>query len=167
VLRNFVVDMGFDPNAIEASQRVSEPVVPPTAPELRESVVIAGIDNATVTNYMNLLNANDFDALIDLFLPDGALQAPFQRPIVGRDAILRFFREDCQNLKLLPERGVSEPSDGGFTQIKVTGRVQTPWFGAGVGMNVAWRFLLDPQGKIYFVAIDLLASPADLLAFAR
>jgi hypothetical protein len=167
VLRNFVVDMGFDPNKLEDSQRVSEPVVSPTAPELRESVVIEGIDNATVTNYMNLLNANDFDALIDLFLPDGALQAPFQRPIVGRDAILRFFREDCQNLKLLPERAVSEPSDGGFTQIKVTGRVQTPWFGAGVGMNVAWRFLLDPQGKIYFVAIDLLASPADLLAFAR
>jgi hypothetical protein len=167
VLRNFVVDMGFDPNKLEDSQRVSEPVVAPTAPELRESVVIEGIDNATVTNYMNLLNANDFDALIDLFLPDGALQAPFQRPIVGRDAILRFFREDCQNLKLLPERAVSEPSDGGFTQIKVTGRVQTPWFGAGVGMNVAWRFLLDPQGKIYFVAIDLLASPADLLAFAR
>ena len=152
VLRNFVVDMGFDPNKLDDSQRVSEPVVSPTAPELRESVVI---------------EANDFDALIDLFLPDGALQAPFQRPIVGRDAILRFFREDCQNLKLLPERAVSEPSDGGFTQIKVTGRVQTPWFGAGVGMNVAWRFLLDPQGKIYFVAIDLLASPADLLAFAR
>jgi hypothetical protein len=30
-----------------------------------------------------------------------------------------------------------------------------------------WRFLLDPQGKIYFVAIDLLASAADLLQFAR
>ena len=167
VLRNFVVDMGFDPNAIDEAQRVSEPVVPPTAQELRGTVVIEGIDNATVINYMNLLNANDFDALIDLFLPDGALQPPFQRPIVGRDAILRFFREDCQNLKLLPVRGVSEPSDGGFTQIKVTGSVQTPWFGAGVGMNVAWRFLLDPQGKIYFVAIDLLASAADLLAFAR
>lgn len=25
-------------------------------------------------------------------------------------------------------------------------------------MNVAWRFLLNPDGKIYFVAIDLLAS---------
>jgi hypothetical protein len=34
-------------------------------------------------------------------------------------------------------------------------------------MNVAWRFLLDPQGKIYFVAIDLLASPAELLQFRR
>ena len=86
---------------------------------------------------------------------------------MGRDAVLRFFREDCQNLQLLPDRGVTEPSDGGFTQIKVTGKVQTPWFGAGVGMNVAWRFLLDPQGKIYFVAIDLLASAAELLKFAR
>jgi hypothetical protein len=167
VLRNFVVDMGFDPAKVGEVERVSEPVVPPTAPEQRTSVSIEGIDNATVQSYMDLLNANDFDNLIELFLPDGALQPPFQRPIVGRDAVLRFFREDCQNLKLLPERGVSEPSDGGFTQIKVTGKVQTPWFGAGVGMNVAWRFLLDPQGKIYFVAIDLLASPAELLKFAR
>ncbi len=62
---------------------------------------------------------------------------------------------------------MSEASDGGFTQIKVTGKVQTPWFGAGVGMDVAWRFLLDPQGKIYFVAIDLLASPKELLNFIR
>ena len=167
VLRNFVVDMGFDPAKVGEAERVSEPVVPPTAPEQRTSVSIEGIDNATVQSYMDLLNANDFDNLIELVLPDGALQPPFQRPIVGRDAVLRFFREDCQNLKLLPERGVSEPSDGGFTQIKVTGKVQTPWFGAGVGMNVAWRFLLDPQGKIYFVAIDLLASPAELLKFAR
>ncbi len=167
VLRNFVVDMGFDPGKSAGVERVSEPIVLPTAPEQRSSVVIQGVDNATVIEYMNLLNANDFDNLIELFLPDGALQPPFQRPIVGRDAVLRFFREDCQNLKLLPDQGVTEPSDGGFTQIKVTGKVQTPWFGAGVGMNVAWRFLIDPQGKIYFVAIDLLASPAELLKFAR
>jgi hypothetical protein len=167
VLRNFVVDMGYDTDKIDSMQRVSEPVVAPTAQDQRSSVVIEGVDNTTVINYMNLLNANDFDNLIDLFLPDGALQPPFQRPIVGRDSILRFFREECQNLQLLPERGVIEPTEGGFTQIKVTGKVQTPWFGAGVGMNVAWRFLLDPAGKIYFVAIDLLASAADLLKFAR
>ncbi|MCX5949420.1 MAG: orange carotenoid-binding protein [Cyanobacteria bacterium] len=167
VLRNFVVDMGFDPGKTAAVERVSEPMVAPTALAERSNVVIEGVDNATVINYMNLLNANDFDNLIELFLPDGALQAPFQRPIVGRDAVLRFFREDCQNLQLLPDRGVTEPSDDGFTQIKVTGKVQTPWFGAGVGMNVAWRFLLDPQGKIYFVAIDLLASAAELLKFSR
>jgi hypothetical protein len=166
LLRNFVVDMGFDPAKGEG-QRVSEPVVPPTPEQLRKKVFIEGVINPTVTSYMELLNANDFNNLIDLFLADGALQAPFQKPIVGRTAILRFFTEDCQNLKLLPERGYAEPGEDGFTQIKVTGKVQTPWFGANVGMNVAWRFLLNPEGKIYFVAIDLLASPAELLNFRR
>ena len=166
LLRNFVVDMGYSPEK-GVGQRVMEPVAPPTPEQLRKKVFIEGVINPTVNSYMDLLNANDFDALIELFLSDGALQPPFQKPIVGSDAILRFFREDCQNLKLLPERGYTEPTEGGFTQIKVTGKVQTPWFGAGVGMNVAWRFLLNPEGKIYFVAIDLLASPAELLKFAR
>ena len=61
----------------------------------------------------------------------------------------------------------SHAADDDFTQIKVTGKCQTPWFGANVGMNIAWRFLLDPQGKIFFVAIDLLASPKELLNLAR
>jgi Orange carotenoid protein, N-terminal/Nuclear transport factor 2 (NTF2) domain len=167
VLRNMVVDLGFDPNKMGAYQRVSEPVVAPTEMAQRVKVTIEGIDNPTVLSYMDNLNANDFDALIELFTPDGALQPPFQRPIVGKEAVLRFFREDCQNLKLLPERGIFEPAEGGFTQIKVTGKVQTPWFGASVGMNMSWRFLLDPAGKIFFVAIDLLASPKELLNLAR
>ncbi len=166
LLRNFVADMGYDPAKGEG-QRVMEPVVAPTAQEQRSQVFIEGVINATVNSYMDLLNANDFDSLIQLFLPDGALQPPFQRPIVGTDAILRFFREECQNLRLMPERGYSEPAEGGFNQVKVTGKVQTPWFGAAVGMNVAWRFLLDPAGRIYFVAIDLLASPAELLKLGR
>ena len=166
LLRNFVVDMGYDPAKGEG-QRVMEPVVAPTPEELRKRVFIEGVINPTVNAYMDRLNANDFDALIDLFLADGALQPPFQKPIVGREAILRFFREDCQNLRLLPERGYAEPTEGEYTQIKVTGKVQTPWFGAGIGMNVAWRFLLNPEGQIYFVAIDLLASPAELLKLAR
>lgn len=164
VLRNAVADMGF---ASGTTQTVAEPVVPPKDMNQRTEVAIAGVTNPTVLSYMNNLNANDFDALIDLFLPDGALQPPFKRPIIGKDAILRFFKEECQNLRLLPEQGVSEPADEGYTQIKVTGKVQTPWFGANVGMNIAWRFLLDPQGKIYFVAIDLLASPKELLNLAR
>ena len=166
LLRNFVVDMGYDPEK-GAAQRVAEPVVPPTPEDQRSKVSIEGISNETISNYMDLLNANDFDNLIQLFLPDGALQPPFQKPIVGVDSILRFFREDCQNLRLLPERGTSEAESDGFTRIKVTGKVQTPWFGSGVGMNVAWRFLLNPEGKIYFVAIDLLASPAELLKLGR
>ncbi len=167
VLRNAVVDMGYDRSKLGSYKRVSEPVVPPTEMAQRTQVAIAGVTNSTVLEYMNNLNANDFDVLINLFTPDGALQPPFRKPIIGKDAILRFFREECQNLKLIPEQGVSEPAEDGFTQIKVTGKVQTPWFGGGVGMNIAWRFLLNAENKIFFVAIDLLASPKELLNLAR
>ena len=167
VLRNTVVNMGFDPSKMANFTRVSEPVTPPTEMSKRTKVAIAGVTNPTVLSYMNLLNANDFDELIKLFAEDGALQPPFKRPIVGKEAILKFFKEECSNLKLAPERGIVEPAQDGYTQIKVTGSVQTPWFGAGVGMNISWRFLLDSQNKIFFVAIDLLASPKELLNLAR
>ena len=167
VLRNTVVDMGFDPAKMGNFTRVSEPVAPPVEMSKRTKVAIAGVTNSTVLSYMNLLNANDFEELIKLFADDGALQPPFKRPIVGKDAVLKFFKEECPNLKLAPEQGISEPAEDGYTQIKVTGKVQTPWFGAGVGMNMSWRFLLNSENKIFFVAIDLLASPKELLNLAR
>jgi Orange carotenoid protein, N-terminal/Nuclear transport factor 2 (NTF2) domain len=164
VLRNTVVDMGY---VGQGTVKVSEPMVLPQEVSERSKVAIEGVDNATVLSYINNMNANDFTAVIDLFAADGALQPPFQRPIVGKEAVFRYLQEECQNLKLIPERGTNEPADGNFNQIKVTGKVQTPWFGANVGMNMAWRFLLDPQGKIFFVAIDLLASPKELLNLIR
>lgn len=167
VLRNTVVDMGFDPKQMGSYTRVAEPIVLPQDTAQRRQVSIEGVTSPTVLSYMDNLNANDFDALLELFTPDGALQPPFQRPIVGKANVLRFFQEDCQNLTLIPERGVTEPADDGFTQVKVTGKVHTPWFGAGVGMNISWRFLLNPDGKIFFVAIDLLASPKELLNLSR
>lgn len=167
VLRNAVVNMGYDTSKLGSFTPITEPVAPPKEMSQRTRVTIDGIDNPVILTYMDNMNANDFDANIKLFLPDGALQPPFQKPIVGTDAILRFFKEECQNLKLLPERGISEPAEDGYTQVKVTGKVQTPWFGASVGMNIAWRFLLDAQNKIFFVAIDLLASPQELLNLVR
>jgi hypothetical protein len=167
VLRNAVVDMGYEPAKLGSYTPISEPVVPPKSVTQRTQVSIEGVSNPTVLDYINNMNANDFDAVIALFAEGGALQPPFQRPIVGRESVLRYLREECQNLKLIPERGVVEPAEDGFTQVKVTGKVQTPWFGANVGMNIAWRFLLDAQDKIFFVAIDLLASPKELLNFVR
>ncbi len=167
VLRNTVVDMGFDTGKMGNFQSVSEPVAPPTEISKRTKVNIESVTNTTVLNYINLLNANDFEELIKLFATDGALQPPFKKPIVGKDAVLKFFKEECPNLKLAPERGVEEPVEDGYTQIKVTGKVQTPWFGAGVGMNMSWRFLIDSENQIFFVAIDLLASPKELLRLAR
>lgn len=129
----------------------------------RTKVSIKGIDNATVLSYIENMNAFDFQAAVALFVKEGALKPPFQEPIVGQERILAYMRDECYGLKLLPEQGVSEAAEGGFTQIKVTGKVQTPWFGDSVGINLAWRFLLNPDGKIFFVGIDLLASPQELL----
>lgn len=167
VLRNTVLDMGFDTAKMENFTKVSEPVAPPTEMSKRTKVNIEGVSNSTILSYMNLLNANDFDELIKLFAEDGALQPPFKRPIVGKDAVLKFFKEECSNLKLAPKQGITEPAEDGYTQIKVTGKVQTPWFGAGVGMNMSWRFLLNSENQIFFVAIDLLASPKELINLAR
>jgi Orange carotenoid protein, N-terminal/Nuclear transport factor 2 (NTF2) domain len=167
ILRNIVVGMGFDPNAPGSYKKVEDPVVVPTEPSARTQVAIEGITDPAVLGYINNMNAFDFEAALNLFTEDGALQPPFQRPIVGREAILAYMREECQGLKMLPERGAAEPTEDGFTPIKVTGKVQTPWFGSSVGMNIAWRFLINPQGKIFFVAIDLLASPKELLNLVR
>lgn len=167
ILRNMVLDMGFDPNAPGSYKKVEDPVIVPTDMASRSKVKIEGIENPTVFDYINNMNANDFEAAIELFDPEGALQPPFQKPIVGRAAILAYMREECQGLKMMPEQGIAEAPDQGYTPVKVTGKVQTPWFGASVGMNIAWRFLLDPQGKIFFVAVDLLASPKELINLVR
>lgn len=167
ILRNAVVSMGFDPDAPGSYKKVEDPIVAPTDMASRTQVTIEGINNPTVLSYINNMNANDFEAAIALFIPEGALQPPFQKPIIGREAILAYMREECQGLKMMPERGVAEPTEEGYVPIKVTGKVQTPWFGASVGMNIAWRFLLNPQGQIFFVAVDLLASPKELLNLVR
>ena len=161
VLQDIVAKMGYAPTG--GTPKVKEPVVPPVEGAPRTLVTIKGIDNSTVLSYVENMNAFDFSAAVALFAQDGALQPPFQEPIVGQENILAYMREDCYGLKLMPERGVSEPGSGGFTQIKVTGKVQTPWFGGRVFINVAWRFLLNPEGQIFFVAIDVLASAQELL----
>jgi len=161
VLRDIVINMGYAPTV--ATQKVEEPVVPPKDLAPRTKISIEGINNSTVLSYMENMNAFDFQAAVALFAEDGALQPPFEEPIMGQESILAYMREECYGLKLIPERGISGPGEGGFTQIKVTGKVQTPWVGDSVGINLAWRFLLNPQGKIFFVAIDVLASPQELL----
>ncbi len=161
VLQDVVVNMGYTPAG--TTPTVKEPVVPPKEAAPRVKISIKGINNLTVLSYMENMNAFDFPAAVALFMTDGALKPPFQEPIVGRDNILAYMRAECYGLKLLPAQGVSEPAERGFTQIKVTGKVQTPWFSDGVDIDLAWRFLLNPEGQIFFVGIDILASPQELL----
>lgn len=167
ILRNTVVDMGFSSTGSGSPGKVADPVIVPTEMANRTQVTIEGVTHPSVLSYINNMNANDFESAVQLFAVDGALQPPFQKPIIGREAILAYMREECQGLKMMPQQGVVESLEDGYTPIKVTGKVQTPWFGSSVGMNIAWRFLLDSEGNIFFVAIDLLASPKELLNLVR
>lgn len=164
VLRNTVLDMGFEPaGAASNEQRAAEPMFKRTEPAPTQ-ITVEGITEPTVLGYFKAMNADDFEAALALFTFDGALQPPFQKPIIGREAIGTYMRAEAQGLNIMPKQGISEALPDGSKQIKVTGVVQTPWFGVTVGMNISWRFLLNPQSKIFFVAIDMLASPQELLS---
>ncbi|WP_413174958.1 orange carotenoid protein N-terminal domain-containing protein [Anabaena azotica] len=169
VLRNTVVDMGFDTSELGPSsypKADTEPAFPRTTPVI-SSVKIDGVTEPAVLGYIEAMNADNFDAAIALFTPDGALQPPFQKPIVGQKAIAKYMREEAQGLNMMPKQGICEVQPDGSKQLKITGVVQTPWFGVNVGMNISWRFLINPEGKIFFVAIDMLASPQELMNLRR
>ncbi len=168
VLRNTVVDMGFNTSEMKpsSSKVTSEPMFERSNNAPGE-VQIEGVNEPAVTKYINAMNADNFDAAVALFSDDGALQPPFHKPIIGKQAIAKYMREEAQGLNMMPKKGISESRPDGSKQLKITGVVETPWFGANVGMNIAWRFLVNPQGKIFFVAIDMLASPKELLNLGR
>lgn len=169
VLRNTVVDMGFDTSDLGPSsypKAVAEPAFQRTTPTI-SSVKIDGVTEPAVLGYIEAMNADNFEAAIALFTADGALQPPFQKPIVGREAIAKYMREEAQGLNMMPQMGICDVQPDGSKQLKVTGVVQTPWFGVTVGMNISWRFLINPEGKIFFVAIDMLASPQELMNLRR
>jgi hypothetical protein len=169
VLRNTVVDMGFDTSNLSPSsypRAVTEPAFKRTAPMV-SPVKINGVTEPAVLAYIEAMNTDNFDAAVALFTADGALQPPFQKPIIGQEAIAKYMGEEAQGLNMMPQQGICEVQPDGSKQVKITGVVQTPWFGITVGMNISWRFLIDPDGKIFFVAIDMLASAQELINLRR
>ena len=59
LLRNFLVDMGYDPD-VDDSEVVTDPIVAPTPIDQREEILITGVLNQTILSKMQILNANDF-----------------------------------------------------------------------------------------------------------
>ena len=53
MLRNFVSDMGFDPDVVD-DKIVAEPIVAPTPESEREKIFIPGVLNQTILSYMEL-----------------------------------------------------------------------------------------------------------------
>lgn len=112
-----------------------------------------------VDRYFETFNCGDFEATANLFAADGVLYAPFEEPIVGRDAIALYLEAEAKGMQLEPQQAVIETLEDGNREIHVSGKVQTPLFGVKVG----WRFILNPEVEIVAVTVKLLASTQELL----
>ncbi|MGF1479554.1 MAG: ketosteroid isomerase family protein [Cyanophyceae cyanobacterium] len=131
---------------------------------------IPGVEHVAVLQYFQTLNAGDFTATADLFTEEGAMQPPFESPIVGREAIATFLKSEAKEMRLEPREGDAEQLKNGQTQVQVGGKVQTALF----GVNVSWQFILSSLSnavsttgnlsqQIVYVRIKLLASPQELI----
>lgn len=126
---------------------------------------IEGIEEAVIVRYFATINQEGFEATAALFTEDGELLAPFEKPIVGRDAIAAYLSKEAKGMKLLPLQGIYESAEkeNNLPTVKVTGKVKTSLF----SVNVAWYFNLNTTQKITRVKIKLLASPQELLGLQQ
>ncbi|NJN87186.1 MAG: nuclear transport factor 2 family protein [Leptolyngbyaceae cyanobacterium SL_7_1] len=126
---------------------------------------VAPFDHATavITQYFTTLNAGEFAATAYLFAEDGVLYPPFDREVVGREAIATYLTTEAQAMRLVPIQTAIEPLAENRLQGAVTGTVQTTLF----SVNVAWDFCLSADLKIDSVKIKLLAALPELLSLKQ
>jgi hypothetical protein len=129
----------------------------------RDLMTVEGISEPVIFQYFDSLNAGDFDATAHLFASDGAMHAPFESPIIGRDAIAHYLNSEAKGMRLNPIEGKANALEDGGIKIQIKGNVQTSLF----GVNVAWQFLLNSERKIVSVEVKLLASLEELAKFRR
>lgn len=119
---------------------------------------IADLASPLVARYFDYLNGGNLAATAALFGDRGAMQPPFEEPIVGAEEILAYLQDQAVRMKLAPDESQTEPLEEGRTGIWVRGIAQTPLF----EVNVAWYFVLEGDRLVY-LRIKLLASPEELV----
>lgn len=115
-----------------------------------------------VDRYFAGFNAEDYRAVADLFEPDGRLLAPFEEPIVGREAIYAYLNTEAIAMRATPVEVEMTPNDDGTQQVVVKGRVKTQLF----SVNVRWTFELA-AAALRSAEIKLLASLQELVQLDR
>ena len=98
VLRNTVVNMGFNPTVAPQKTDVINFTFPRT--EIVPQLTIEGVTEPTVLKYIAAMNADNIEEAVALFAENAALQPPFQKPIVGREAIAAYLRDEGQGLTM-------------------------------------------------------------------
>ncbi|MEG3435775.1 hypothetical protein V0288_01465 [Pannus brasiliensis CCIBt3594] len=120
---------------------------------------IGKLDHPIVLRYLESINLGNFSEAVRLFDPRGALQPPFEIPIVGQTSILAYLREEYRDVELIPERYSSAVGSNGRLQITVFGKARIPWFGSKADIDQIWRFFLLPNGSISLLSIETLLEP--------
>ena len=131
----------------------------PTTESSQTEPIAPVITEPTIAHYFETFNAADFEATANLFAPDGELHAPFESPIAGQEAIVAYLEQEAKGMRLEPRQFVSQILETGETEVKVSGKVQTPLF----GVNVTWTFVLNERSEIVMAGVKLLAALEDLL----
>ncbi|MEM7595182.1 MAG: nuclear transport factor 2 family protein [Cyanobacteria bacterium P01_A01_bin.83] len=126
--------------------------------DTQQSITIEGVEQSVILDYFTSINQEEFTRTAALFAEEGELQAPFEKPIIGRSAIASYLSQEAAGMKLLPQAGTVTQAEA-VTEINVTGKTKTVLF----TVNVGWYFTLNTKEKITKVRIKLLASPQELL----
>ncbi|MBV6622849.1 MAG: nuclear transport factor 2 family protein [Rivularia sp. (in: Bacteria)] len=130
----------------------------------KESILTEVINEPTIQQYFQSLNAGDYQKTASLFTESGVMNPPFESGIIGRDAILNYLNKEAIDIKAYPEfEGESETLEDKQRQTLVMGKVETPWF----AINASWQFILDENLQILNVKIKLLASMQELFTLKQ
>ena len=132
---------------------------PATKQAIKQPIEIKGVSHPTILRYFETLNAGEFEVTSQLFAIEGAMQPPFEAPIVGRAAIAAYLQKEAPGLIAQPQEGISQESELNCTEFQIAGKVQMPMF----GVNVTWYFSIDSMNQFTFTRIKLNASPQELL----
>ena len=146
---------------------MTDSAAPSDTPSTNQNTELLGFDNTppeqTLSRYFATLNAEDFQKTAELFAKDGALNPPFESPIVGQEAIVAYLNKEAKGLQLFPLRKAVELLELGEICYRVIGKVQTALF----TVNVEWIFTLTESAEICSVEVKLLAAMKELLKLKR
>ena len=113
-----------------------------------------------VQAYFNTVNRKAFEETADLFAEDGQLVPPFDKPIVGREAIATYLKKEASDMTFTPMACEPAEVDSSMGEsFAVKGKVKNSLF----VVNVSWQFDVQETGEIASVKVKLLASLKELM----
>ncbi len=113
---------------------------------------------SAVETYFRTLNQGQLDLTAALFSEKGQLIPPFDSPVVGRQAIADYLKQEATDMNFYPTSETTQVLVDGRLEVKVKGKVSTSAF----SVKVVWNFIVA-DAEIDLVMVNLLASLQELI----